>query len=731
MPKTPTKTKEPRAQRTGKALEEYLATMRERFTEIENAEADVRAAALADWIFRAGDQWDPEVRRMREADDRPCYTIDRIGDIIRHVTNEQRQQRPAIEVSPVGDGADVETSEVLQGVARHTELVSDADIAYDTSFESMTTGGFGYFRITPEYVHAKSFDQEPRFERVLNPFSVYCAACKKPDYSDMRYCIITEDIPHDQYREDYPNSELTGLSEFTTAGDRAPGWINGDCVRVAEYFTLEMEPRTIVKGRDGKVYFEDEVPKGVKVAKNPQTGKPYTRETEVPYVSWCKTNGLELLEPEQEVACDQIPVVPVLGEEFIVEGVRHLVGVVRYTRTPAQMYSLWTSAMAETIALAPKAPFFATPAQMEGFEHYYKTANTTNWSVIPYNPDPKAPGPPARSVSEPPIQAIAAALAHADNDLKTVASYDPAMALKGDPNESGEALRLRKVNSDQANFGFQDNMNRAVRAGGRIVVSMWQRLADAPRTVRVLNPDGTKDLVELGSQTLYKGAQKVFDLTVGIFDVGISAGPSFKSRRDEAVQSMLSLVKSFPPLMQFCGDLLIRDMDWPQAAAIADRLKLMLPAQLQTDENGQAPAVPVAAKQQLAQQGDMIQKLTAAVHAMSAKLEAQQIMSASKERIALINAKAGILEAALKAQSTEALAAFQADLDHIDRQLSLIPDPALGQEADGSGAQPGQQQQPEPQASAAPQASSAQPAQPQQPTVAIHVNPQQPQPTQS
>jgi portal protein len=719
------KPKPPRAAKTGKALEEFLTTMRERFTLVENAEADIRKDGLEDWLFRAGEQWDAEMRRLREGDDRPCYTVNRVQDIVRHVTNEQRQQRPAIEVSPIGDGADVETAEVLQGVTRHTEMVSDADIAYDTAFEGMATGGFGYFRLTPQYVHAKSFDQEPRFERVLNPFSVYCAPCKEPDYKDMRYCIITEDVVHDQYKEDYPHSELTGLSEFSTVGDRAPGWVNGDSVRVAEYFTLEQEKRTIVKGRDGKVYFDDELPKGVKAAKNPQTGKPYTRETEVPCVYWCKTNGLELLEAEKEVACDFIPVIPVLGEEFIVEGRRHLVGVIRYARTPQQMYNLWTSAMAETIALAPKAPFFATPAQMEGFEHIYKTANTTNWPVIPYNPDPQADGKPGRNFGEPPIEAITSAIAHADNDLKTVASYDPAMALKGDPNESGEALRLRHANSDQANFGFGDNMGRSVRHGGRCVVSMWQRLADVPRTVRVLNPDGTKDLVELGAQTLYKGAQKIFDLTVGIFDVGVSAGPSFKSRRDEAVKSMLSLVQSFPPLMQFCGDLLVRDMDWPQSQAIADRLKKMLPAQLQDPADG-AQAVPPQAQAQMAQQGLMIQKLTAAVHAMSAKLETQQVLSASKERIALINAKAGIYEAALKAKSAEALAAFQADLDHIDRQLSLIPDPALGQEADGSAAQPGQQQQ-EPQGpapGAAPQVAAA-------PAVAIHVNPQPPQPPAS
>jgi hypothetical protein len=677
--KTPALTK-PRAKKTGAALETFLRVMRERFNSIEEAERDIRNDALEDWQFRAGDQWDEEIERARTADDRPCYTINRVQQIVRHVTNEQRQQRPAIEVSPVGDGSDVSTAEVLQGVTRHVEANSDGDIAYDTSFDSMATGGFGYFRLAPEYLHAKSFDQEPKFHRVLNPFSVYCGPAKKADYSDMRYCIVTDDIPHDVFEAEYPQSELAGLNEFSGEGDRAPGWIRGDGVRVAEYFYIESEKRTIVMGRDSKVYFEDELPRGVKIATNPKTGEPYKRETDIDTVYWCKTNGVELLEDEIEVACDYIPVVPVLGEEFIVEGRRYLVGVVRYSRTPNQMYNLWTSAMAETIALAPKAPWIATPAQIEGFERYWNSANVTNWSTLLYNPDAKAAGAPHRDFAEPPIQAISEALGHADMDLKNTSSFDPALAQHG-PEQSGKALILRRQNSDQANFGFQDNMARAVRHGGRIVVSMWQRLADVPRTVRVLNPDGTKDQVQLGVQTTYKGAQKVFDLTIGDYDVAVSTGPSYQSRRQEATESILGLVQSFPPLMQFCGDLLVRDMDWPQSQEIADRLKKMLPPALQDPADGSQP-IPPQAQHTLANQDQMIKQLTTAVHAMSAKLEAQQIQSASRERIALINARAGILEAALKASSTEALAIFNADLAQIDRQIALIPDPALGQEAD-------------------------------------------------
>lgn len=702
--------------------------MRERFKLAEESEAEIRKDALEDWKFRAGEQWDQDIQKARESDDRPCFTTNRVQQIVRHVTNEQRQQRPAIEASPIGDGSDVETAEVIQGTARHCELVSDADVAYDTSFEGMVTGGFGYFRLNAEYLSKKSFDQEPRFSRVLNPFSVYfMPGCKKSDYSDAKWAFVTDDILPDPYKEEFPNSELCSLSEFQSIGDRAPGWVRGDGVRVAEYFYIESEPAVIVKGTDGKVYFEDELPKGVKVAKDKATGEPYRRDTEVDTVYWCKTNGIELLEEETEVACEYIPIVPVLGEEFIVEGRRYLVGVVRYARTPAQMYNLWTSAMAESIALAPKAPWLATPTQIAGFETYWQRANTVNWPYLPYNPDPKAPGEPKRQFAEPPIEAITQAIAHADADIKNVSSYDPSLALHG-PEQSGKALLLRRENSDQANFGFQDNMNRAVRHGARIMLSMIQRVMDVPRIVRILNPDGTKDTVQLGKPTYYKGAKKTFDLTVGEYDISASAGPSYDSKRKEAAASIMSLVQSFPPLMQFCGDLLVRDMDWPQSQAIADRLKKMLPAQLQDPADGQEP-IPAQAQQTLANQDQMIQKLTQAVHTMSAKLEAQQVQSASRERIALINAKAGILEAALKAKSAEALAIFNADIEQIDRQIAMIPDPAQGQEAagpSGASAPGGGAASPQSGDASAPSPASAAPAPMPQPGQTAPVAPQLP-----
>ena len=154
-------------------LRKFLRIAVERFKLAAEAEQKTRNDALDDLKFRCGDQWPSDITTNRGLDGRPCLVINRLPPIIRQVTNEQRQQRPSIVVNPVGSGSDQDTAEVLQGIIRHTEVISDAEIAYDTAFESSVTIGFGWWGIKTAFL-PKSFDQEIYITRKKNPFLIYC-----------------------------------------------------------------------------------------------------------------------------------------------------------------------------------------------------------------------------------------------------------------------------------------------------------------------------------------------------------------------------------------------------------------------------------------------------------------------------------------------------------------------------------------------------------------------------
>jgi hypothetical protein len=635
----------PRAKPLSTQDQEFLSDAHERFRLAEEATTDIRRDALDDFRFFVGEQWDSNIYQQRYQDGRPCLTMNRLRQFRRMVTNEQRQQRPAIQINPVGDGADIETGQMLQGLCRHIEVNSDADIAYDTAYEHMATGGFGFWRIITDYVNDDSDEQEIFIKRIKNPFSVYFdPRAAEADYSDALFCFIIDDMPYELYRETYSDSQLASLTTFTGVGDKVPGWITKEAIRVAEYFYIELD-----KKKKGK------------------------REIVKRKVRWAKINGIEILE-ERDVPGNWIPVIPVLGDDTIVDGKRNLVGMIRDAKDPQRQYNYFISASAEAIALAPKSPFVIAEGQIENHETEWEQSNRRNTAALVYKAISIAGQPvgaPQRNAAEPPIQAMAAMIRQADNDLKaTTGIYDASLGQQG-PEQSGKAVLARQKQSDIANLNFIDNLARSIRHTGRILLTMIPVIWDTPRIQRIIKPDGTVQQVGVynsaagagGSDGLeeLQAMRKIFDIGVGRYDVSVSVGPSYQSKRQEAVASQVALIQSFPQIMGIAGDLLVKNMDWPGAQEISDRLKKTLPPQLQDQDMQQAQS----AQQQASQLQAQNQQLTMMVQNLNQIVSQKLVEAQSKTNIALIDQETKINVAKITASKDR-------DTASADRELALL-----------------------------------------------------------
>lgn len=136
---------------------DIIAEALERFQESDSETRQNRQDAHDDITFsRLSDQWPDAIRTQREAEGRPCLTVNRLPSFIRSVVNDARHNKPAIQVHPVDNGADVATAEVINGIVRSIERRSNAEVAYDTAIDSATSGGFGFFQIGIEYAHDDS-----------------------------------------------------------------------------------------------------------------------------------------------------------------------------------------------------------------------------------------------------------------------------------------------------------------------------------------------------------------------------------------------------------------------------------------------------------------------------------------------------------------------------------------------------------------------------------------------
>jgi hypothetical protein len=262
-----------------------------------------------------------------------------------------------------------------------------------------------------------------------------------------------------------------------------------------------------------------------------------------------------------------------------------------------------------------------------------------------------------------------AATAQADNDLKaTTGIYDASLGNSG-PQESGRAILARQRESDTANLNYIDNMSRAIRHTARLLVDLIPKIYDAPRVVRIMQPDSGGKVVAINQPTIVKGVERIYDLSAGKYDITVSVGPSYSTKRQEAVASMLELTKAYPQLMELAGDVLVKNMDWPGAQQISERMKKMLPEQFRDEEEGQQP-VPPQVKAQMAALMEQNKQLTQVVNQLSDVIERKQAEMDSKERIEAMKADVQLTkiqtDAAVKGASVIMQTEFQAANRMID-----------------------------------------------------------------
>ena len=637
-------------------VDQFLRLAQERFRTISDAESELRQKMLEDLRIRASDQWPEHVRSQREQDQRPCLTINRLPQFIRQVTNNQRASRPAVAVSPTGDEGDPEIAEVFQGLVRHIEVKSDADVAYTTAGEHQVTMGRGYVRVITDYIDddPTRLDQEIKVQRVQNPFSVYVdPASQNPDGSDARYAFVVEDMPVEEYRWRYPRSAMAALSEFTSTGNAVEEWMPEGSVRVAEYFYLEEEKQqmALVETMEGE---RVRIPRS-SLPSDPEELESLTivaeREVVLRKVRWALINAVEILEGSEdktegmEWPGKYIPIIPVLGDEININGVKDYRGIVRDSQDPQRMYNYWVSAQTEMIALAPRAPFIGAEGQFEGHGAKWDTANTRNYPYLEYKQTSlsgQLAPPPQRQPFEPPIQAMTMAIAQSDNDLKSTGGFnDASLGIRG-AQESGRAIRSRQQQDEMANSHYLDNLGRAVRQVGRILVDLIPKIYDVARVVRILGEDNNeKNVMVFSGQEnqpsatqepqLPPGLDGIYDLNVGRYDVTVSVGPSFQTKRQEAVDSLIQFVQSYPDAFPMIGDLLAENMDWPGAKQVAARLKKMLPPQLRDDmDPRQVPPAVQAHLQQLEQQ---LQQVSQAYEQAQNAIQTDQVKEGAKVKV--------------------------------------------------------------------------------------------------
>ena len=553
----------------------------ERFKELEDFWSHNHKEARKDIRFRNLEQWPDDIKRTRGK--RPTLVVDKLGQYVRQVVNDGRQNRPGINTRGVDSKADPKVAEKLKGIVRGIMSFSNADEAIDTALDHAAGHGFGFMRVCTDYTAPDSFVQDIYVKRISNALSVLLAPHTDASGADAEDCFIVENVPMTQFERKWPNAEKTDWKADTRA--YAEGWLADKHVRVAEWFYREPVTRTIYLLDTGETAWKEDYERMLKATGfAPPIVKD--REVQTTIIKWCRLTGAEILEQGRWVSDNYLPIIPLYGSELNVEGKVIYSGLIRPGRDPQMLYNFSRSAFAERVALAPKAPWVAAVGQVEDHDEW-KDANEKNYSVLTYTPisvDGVNVPPPQRTQGADVPAGFMQDMQLSEHDIQAaIGMYNSSLGERSNE-KSGKAILARQRQGDVGTFHYQDNTNRAVRQLGRVIVDIIPKVYDTPRVVRWLGEDGKEEPVKIDPrmpEAVQDAAEgSIYNLNIGKYDVDVSTGPSYNTLRQEANEAMMEMTKGNPELWVTHGDLIAKMQDWPGAEEFAKRTKAVMPPAL-------------------------------------------------------------------------------------------------------------------------------------------------------
>lgn len=643
---------------------DLLKDAKDAFTEASDASDENRQTALDDVRFaRLGEQWPDNIVKQRERDGRPCLTINKLPAFIRQVVNDARQNKPSIKVHPADSGADPETAEVINGLIRNIEYTSSADVAYDTGVECAVSSGVGYWRVVMDYAYDDSFDMDLQIKRVLNPFSVYGDPhSTEADSSDWDSAFVVERLTKADFEAQYEDAAKVDWDDADWASAGEP-WRTDNEVMVAEWWRRERKDRKILlfqDARDGSmhVYGADQIAEDEDFQQIQQFLEfRQERMTKSHQVTQHIMTGAEILKSEPWPG-RYIPIIPVYGDEFDIKGKRYYRSLIHSAKDAQRSFNYWRTAGAELVALAPRVPFIGPKGAFDSDMERWMTANTRNHSFLEYDPVPQAGNvPPQRQPLDTGVAAGALQEAlNASDDMKAIVGmYDASLGARSNET-SGKAILARQREGDISTFHFIDNMARAIRHTGRILIDLIPHVYSAERVVRVIGEDGSEENKKINApyqvqdpksgqpvnqpvmgqdgqpmqdeagNPLIKPVMALHDLTAGKYDLTVTTGPSYTTQREEAAAQMTEMIRAFPQAAAIVGPELAKNLDWPGADEIAEKLEQMASGQLPPEVQQQIEE----GKKKLHQLSEENQKLKQDQSDAMAKIEADKQVAVAK-----------------------------------------------------------------------------------------------------
>jgi len=687
-----------------------------------------------DCEFYDNKQWPAEILRIRQGTAgnssssvpavpaRPCITVNKVKDRVRHVLNEILQADLGLSLVPADDwgGPTINEDEIetREGLIRRIQRDSKSQAAISWSGERATIAGRGYFGIMTKFVDAPAdapltpahFDQEVVFRRFYDQRAVGLdPAHEEPDGSDAEWAFVRTFMPWEQYKADHPRLANGQKNQVLSASDKdfgewvreLPEWFElqkeQKTLLVVEYWYYEYSPRDIVLLDDSSVMDAELIDaETLKAIPDERRRTVYDKR-----VKMCKIDG------RNETPLDEcvwpgryIPIIKVLGEEIQpYDQQKRAEGMVRTARDSQQAFNYLISSAVEVIGLGPKARFMAAAGQFEQFEGMWDASVTRTIQRLEYNAKTPATGdvilpPPQILGMEPPIQAMAMMITHFDAAIaSTTGIPDPMMGNVDPAVRSGKAIHALLDTALRGTSNYMNNLVRSVQYAGKIVNDLLKPIyGNRPgRLVRMVTGESDTQTVMLGQPHVMQGDQpvpvgmapgqmppshpqaaqaKTYELTDAGANgnIAVKVSKHFETRREQEWTQIAELLAANPQRDQLYGDLFFKYSDGPGNKELAERAQFgLLPQIQQAIQSGKPP--DLVAMQKVQAQDAIIKQMQQVIENMQRKIDAKETESAAKLAQAEMDNSTKIAVAQIQAGAQQAVAEMKETMKALNQQV--------------------------------------------------------------
>ncbi len=644
----------------------------------QEADHDNREKAREAHLFvdKRDGQWEPYWWTNNVG--KPRYTFDMVNPIVDQVVAEIEQAAFDIKVSPMSGEASKETAIIIDGLVRNIEAMSRAKDIYINAGRGMATAGYDGWMVSHKYSDPQSFDQDLVIETVANFIDRvwFDPAAYLQDKSDAQYAFLLHAMSVQEYVKRYPEGSQASVS-IDREGDAY--YDKGQVIVVGQLFYLEQEACELVLMSNGSVYtIDDDFKKVVDELTMLGIEQVRTRKAYKNKVYSRFFDQTDWLEGKEETIFDRIPIVPVFANFKITENKTIYWGVVEKLLDPQRVLNYSLSREIEEGALAPRAKYWMTLTQAAGHEDALATLNTNSDPVQFYNPDPESPGAPMQQGGaqvNPGLRTISESMRQLIG--QTAGMF--AASMGDNPGlQSGVAIESLQSKGDNGTIKYFRALEAGITATGEILIKAIPKVYDAQRTVRLLYEDGSTEMQVLNEPVIDQQSGEIVtlnDLSKGQYSVSCRAGPSFRNRQQETIETIIEIAKVDPSIVGMAGDILLNAIPTSAATQIGERKRLqmmaqgLIPQSQMTDEEVQQQQMSAQSQGQ-AQDPAMVLAQAEMAKAQAEQMRAQVEVQRLQLETAKIQLEAQKMQLGLQAdQASLQLETYNAQTNRMNTQI--------------------------------------------------------------